>query len=229
MSNLPTVLIVADVETTGVTPDSKIVEVSLVEVDHSFKVIESLSSYINPGCPIPPATSAVHHITDSMVKDAPSEEQFFHNLLGLKLNPTIFVAHNAAFDYQFLGKHFHPDTVILDTLRLVRQLYPAPDVVENHKLQTLRYTFGLDAGRAHSADGDTMTLVSLLQFIAEDKGLDIAEMIELASQRIEIKVWPFGKHKGTKVSDLPKDYVKWALREMKTLDADHLAALEAQL
>lgn len=226
---LPDVMIVADVETTGVSPDSKIVEVSLVEVDKDLEVVHALSSHINPGIHIPASASAIHHITDSMVADAPTETQFFSRLAGLKAKPVIFVAHNAAFDWQFLSPYFHPESVILDTLRLARHVFPAPDVVENHKLQTLRYTFNLDAGRAHSADGDTLTLVSLIKLIAQEHNLSVEEMVELAARRLAIKSLPFGKHAGVPLEDLPKDYVRWALGNMTRLDADHRAALEAVL
>ncbi len=218
-------MIIADVETTGVTPNDKIVEVSLIEVDADLNVVATLTSHINPGMPIPPGASAIHHVTDTMVASAPTEEQFFRGLSGLRNQPVIFVAHNAPFDWQFLGKHFHPDCVILDTLRLVRHLYPTP-AVDNHKLQTLRYTFNLDAGRAHSADGDTLTLVSLLKYVAQDQGLTIDQMIQIAKAPMVTTTSPFGNHKGVAVSALPKQYVKWALENMN-LDSDHRAALEA--
>jgi hypothetical protein len=31
-------------------------------------------------------------------------------------------------------------------------------------------------------------------------------------------VWPFGKHKGTRVEDVPTDYLEWALRETDIAD-----------
>ncbi|MCY1465055.1 hypothetical protein D9M71_831560 [compost metagenome] len=40
---------------------------------------------------------------------------------------------------------------------------------------------------------------------------------------------PFGKHKGAKLCNLPKDYVSWALKNMDALNPDLRAALEAQL
>lgn len=226
---LPDVMIVADVETTGVSPDSKIVEVSLVEVGKDLEVIHTISSLINPGVRIPASASAVHHITDAMVAQAPTEAEFFNRFAALKAQPVVFVAHNAAFDWRFLSRYFHPESVILDTLRLARHVFPAPDVVDNHKLQTLRYTFNLDAGRAHSADGDTLTLVSLIKLIAQEYNLSVEEMVELAARRLAIKSLPFGKHAGVPLENLPKDYVRWALGNMTRLDADQRAALEAVL
>lgn len=39
------------------------------------KVVEEFSTLVNPLCHIPEETSAVNHITDDMVKDAPVLEQ----------------------------------------------------------------------------------------------------------------------------------------------------------
>lgn len=216
--------IAADVETSGFGPQAKIVEVALTEVNADLSIGASVASLINPGIPIPPSASAVHHITDAMVAESPTEEQFFAQFPGLASEPAVVIAHNAAFDIQYLGKHFHPDSTTLCTLRLARHLYPD---LENHKLQTLRYTFNLDAGRAHSADGDTLVLVNLLKYIHEDTGLDLIQMYELAKSPVLVKNMPFGKHKGTALVDLPKDYVTWALKNMSNLEPDLRAALEA--
>lgn len=219
-------IICADVETTGFPPDGKVVEVALTEIDMDLEVQFSTSSLINPGEHIPASASAIHHITDDMVADAPTLDEFFARFPGINSEPAVFVAHNAAFDIQFLGDYFHPDTTTLCTYRLVRQLYPELD---NHKLQTLRYEFGLDAGRAHSADGDTLVLVSLLKFIAQDKGLSIVEMYELARSPIRITKMPFGKHRSKPLADLPKDYVRWALKNIDNLEPDLRVSLEAVL
>lgn len=219
-------LICADVETTGFGPEARIVEVALTEIDMHLNVVAELHSLINPCISIPPSASAVHHITDGMVADAPTVDQFFGKLGGLCREPAVVIAHNAAFDIQYLGPYFHPDSTTLCTLRLVRHLYPD---LENHKLQTLRYTFGLDAGRAHSADGDTLVLVNLLKFIAQDKGMTIAEMYDLARSPVPVKKMPFGKHRGSEIQALPKDYVKWALKNIDNLEPDLRLALEAAL
>ena len=218
--------IAADTETTGFGPTAKVVEIALAEVGEDMQELDALASYINPEMPIPPSASAVHHITDSMVSGAPTIEEFFSDMIWTQVEDVTVIAHNAAFDMQYLAPHFKPGTRSLCTLRLVRHLYPE---LENHKLQTLRYAFDLDAGRAHSADGDTTVLVSLLQHVHRDKGLTLNEMFELAGSRLNITKMPFGKHKGQLIVDLPKSYVRWALDNMASLDDDHRAALEAVL
>ena len=60
-----------DLETTGINLSSdRIIEIAIVKVlpDNTRRVKRKL---INPLIPIPAASSAIHGITDDMVKDAP--------------------------------------------------------------------------------------------------------------------------------------------------------------
>ena len=64
-----------DLETTGVNLGTdRIVEIAIVKIltDGTKSVKRKL---INPGMPIPKASSEVHGITDDMVKDAPTFKQ----------------------------------------------------------------------------------------------------------------------------------------------------------
>jgi DNA polymerase-3 subunit epsilon len=64
-----------DLETTGVNLSTdRIIEVAIIEIlqDGTRQVKRKL---LNPGIPIPPETTAIHGITDEMVKDAPSFKQ----------------------------------------------------------------------------------------------------------------------------------------------------------
>ena len=93
-----------DVETTGLDPTSdEIIEIAMVPFDFSadgrvFAVHDSFERFRDPGCPIPPAVTALTGITDAM-------------LAGASVNPTeieaflaravLVVAHNANFDRRF--------------------------------------------------------------------------------------------------------------------------------
>ena len=60
-----------DLETTGVDPDNdRIVQIALVRVEPGG-ARRTFTSLVNPGRPIPPQATAVHHITDDDVKDQP--------------------------------------------------------------------------------------------------------------------------------------------------------------
>lgn len=64
-------LVIIDLETTGVSPElDRIVQVAYIQVEPNGSISQA-SSLVNPGIPIPPAATAVHHIKDSDVIEAP--------------------------------------------------------------------------------------------------------------------------------------------------------------
>ena len=101
-------------------------------VDDDLNVVRSGGGVINPGCRIPPATSAVHGLTDRDVADALSADEYFWSEFGnsLKESEVCLIAHNAKFDAHFLRPHLAGEFHIMCTLKLARTLYPD---LENHK------------------------------------------------------------------------------------------------
>lgn len=73
MITLTRPLILLDTETTGFDTDNdRIIELGFQVYEGEFPgngPTREWRSYINPGVPIPPATTAVHHITDAMVQN----------------------------------------------------------------------------------------------------------------------------------------------------------------
>ena len=64
-----------DLETTGINiVNDRIVEISIIKINIDNSE-ESKTWLINPTIPIPPMTSAIHGITDEMVKDKPVTEK----------------------------------------------------------------------------------------------------------------------------------------------------------
>ena len=74
-----------DIEGTGVNPETdRIVQVG-VSVLHPDMSRVKWSSLVNPGIPIPPEATEIHHITDEDVKDAPPFGEIARTLvLGLR-------------------------------------------------------------------------------------------------------------------------------------------------
>ena len=65
-----------DLETTGVNVvNDRIVEISVIKVNPSGKE-DSKTWLINPGIPIPNVVSAIHGITDEMVKNEPTFKDY---------------------------------------------------------------------------------------------------------------------------------------------------------
>ena len=69
-----------DLETTGVNiVNDRIVEISVIKVNPSGKE-DSKTWLINPGIPIPNVVSAIHGITDEMVKNEPSFKDYANEI-----------------------------------------------------------------------------------------------------------------------------------------------------
>ena len=218
--------VLVDTETTGVGADDKVCEVAYCEIDDKFNIIKAGSSLINPGIPIHYAASAVNGITDAMVADAPTLDDYMAAQGDPLRGDVTLIAHNLAFDHRFLKAYVDEDVGMLCTLKCARVLYPE---AANHKQGTLAAMLGIQVARekAHSADGDTDVLLQLLQCLCRDAGTDLYGLLEVQQRPRPIKAMPFGKWKGTLLKDLPATYVFWLLNKTTNLDADLRTALEA--
>lgn len=151
--------VVFDLETTGVsTQRDAIIEISAVKVKGGA-VADTFSTLVNPGRPIPHAASAVNHITDEMVADAPDIAAVFPQFLAFA-GDSVLVGHNIqSFDLQFLnqasmelyGKTLDNDYI--DTLYMARSCLPR---LSHHRLVDLAAHFRISAEGAHRALNDCM-------------------------------------------------------------------------
>ena len=101
-------VLVFDTETTGVDKSARIVQIACAlycKNEDSTWVCESLHNYlINPLCPIPPQTTAVHGITDEMVADAPTIDIVWDTINPLFHSADVHIAHNHSFDERILAQ-----------------------------------------------------------------------------------------------------------------------------
>jgi DNA polymerase III epsilon subunit family exonuclease len=168
-----------DVETTGLSAIAcKLVELSGVKFklgassSASNLELDTFSALINPGEPIPPEVSALHGITDAMVKDAPRVDSVlpqFYQWCGSAAD-TVLIAHNASFDVEFLKVNSQrlclelPSHAVIDTLALAQCL--VQDSL-NHKLKTLSEHFGFAGSLYHRALDDSMYVQKLFAKLVE--------------------------------------------------------------
>lgn len=216
-----------DTETTGVSKDDKICEIAFSQVDEHLNVLYSTRSLINPERPISHGAGAVNGLTDAMVADAPTIEEFMAGegqvLLG---DDVVIVAHNAAFDMKYLAPHLTEGTQSLCTLKAAKIIYPDAD---NHKLVTLAYMLGIlgERGQAHSASGDVAQLIEVVRCMMRDGQHSLEELLHVQNIPVVITKMAFGKHKGVKLCDLPKQYVTWLLTKCDNLNSDLRVSLLA--
>jgi DNA polymerase-3 subunit epsilon len=156
-----------DVETTGTSPSrDRVTEVGVVAVDRDGEAwrVAEWSSLVNPGIPIPPEIAWLTGISDQMVRSAPPFAGIAEHLYDT-FEDSLFVAHNARFDFGFLKSEFARAGIawnarMLCTVRLSRRLYPDRG---SHSLDAIAARFGLDDSERHRALGDARLLWGFVQ------------------------------------------------------------------
>lgn len=202
-------------------------DIGIVELDEDLSILRSWGSLIDPQRKISPGAMGVHHITDAMVQYEPTLAEFFEMYGPILSRPnSLYIGHNIQFDIKAVAGH---DQAYLDanhqricTLKLSRKQWPDND---NHKLQTLRYQFSLDAGTAHRALGDALATASLARMIARLNNTNVHGLLAMSKKPLDGSYkLTFGKHKGMKLKDVPADYRVW-LRRQVDIDPDVREAL----
>ncbi|MEZ4387012.1 MAG: exonuclease domain-containing protein [Candidatus Krumholzibacteriia bacterium] len=160
---LPTVIM--DTETTGL--DVRVDQiVSLGAVcAHGTRLFRSrlMDSLVDPGRPIPPASTRVHGITDRMVRDGRAFPEVWADFQRLARNRVV-VGHNVPFDLTILHaecrRHGQPwrAPVFIDTLRLASLLNPT---LGNYDLENLAGLYRIDVHGRHTALGDALVTAEL--------------------------------------------------------------------
>jgi exodeoxyribonuclease X len=218
---------VIDTETASL--DGGVCDIAIALIDENLNVLDAVESLIDPERPISPSASAVHHITDEMVADKPTLAEFMEMTAYPFSRPNLVLCgHNVQFDIRACKEFITAPYTKLCTLKLARTFWPD---AENHQLQTLRYMLKLEAGKdAHRAMGDVITCVNLMRYMADQYNTDLNGLIELSRAPLSLDTrFPFGKHKGQRLRDIPLSYVRWALDNMHDLDPDLREALASRI
>ncbi|MEX0339014.1 MAG: exonuclease domain-containing protein [Arenibacterium sp.] len=177
-----------DTETTGLSVETDaIVQLGAVRVLNGRLVEgEYLNSFVNPGRPIPSASTNIHGVTDDDVRDAPdiaTAGRAFHHFA----RDAVLVAHNAPFDIGLLRKSqsemgvewTHP---VLDTVLLSAVVF---GTTEEHSLDALcdRLDIIIPADLRHTALGDaTATGEVLVKLLPLLEGMGVQTFGELIEQ-----------------------------------------------
>lgn len=166
-----------DVETTGRDASvDRVVEVGIV-VGRNAEVVARYNWLIHPGIPIPAEVTAVHGITDEMVKDKPRFEEVAGEIAAA-LRGCVPSAYNALFDKAFMmgemarAKHdvtgipaFQRETEWLDPLVWARDIQSDQ---KSRALGDVAERLGVKLEQAHRASDDAEAALRVLYALGKD-------------------------------------------------------------
>ncbi len=165
---MPRTYIALDLETTGLSVDhDAIIEIGAVKFTGE-ETLDTFSTFVNPGRPIPPEITQLTGIRDADVVGAPSVYDVLPRLDRFAGQLPV-IGHNVAFDLGFIQRHSHLlENEGLDTFELASVLLPH---AERYSLTALSRLLRIKLEHAHRALHDaqaTRDLFNALLYQAAD-------------------------------------------------------------
>lgn len=231
--NLKNPLVFFDLETTGINiTTDRIVEISYLKIYPNGKEV-STTYLVNPERPIPPESTAIHKITDDMVKDKPTFKELAKTIAKDLEGCDIAGYNSNRFDVPLLMEEILRAGVDIDLSH--RKFVDVQTIFHKKEQRTLTAAYKFYCGKeldgAHSAKADTQATYEVLKgqldkyddlendvnFLAEysiqNRNVDFAGRIVLNEDDVE--VFNFGKYKGRPVEEILKTdlgYYNWMMQ-----------------
>jgi DNA polymerase III subunit epsilon len=221
-----------DLETTGINlATDRIVEIAIVKISANGEK-QVKRRLINPGMPIPQASTDVHGITDEMVKDAPSFKQVANEVRQFLLNCDMGGYNSNRFDLPMLAEEFLragqdfdvAGCELVDVQRIFHLMEP------RNLSAAYRFYCQKELTDAHSAEADATAtweileaqvlrypqlgnnLESVLKITGREEIVDFARRFVMENGQ---EVFNFGKHKGKTVVRVLREepqYYDWMMK-----------------
>ena len=182
--------VVFDTETTGLAPSrDRIIELAAIRFVSGVPT-EIFETFITPEKPISPEASAINHVTDEMVAEAPTISQVLPSLESF-VGKSPLVAHNLAFDLKFI--YYSGSNIIdtprkyFDTLKISQKMLKRPKSqydkelemwetgydsdydIHDYKLETLADYYNITFPCKHRAAADAIVTGKLFLGLINDK------------------------------------------------------------
>jgi DNA polymerase III subunit epsilon len=174
---------VVDVETSGLSSRwHRVLQVGVVVINGEGTVLDSWSSLVRPRWrrAFRLGPRHIHGLTRASLRGAPREREVMAEL-ATRLQGTVFTAHNAKFDADFLRRSAQrtrqqlPLSPQLDTLWLSRRLDPEREL--SHRLGDVCARYGIANERPHDALEDALATAALLPHLLRAHGIDSADRL----------------------------------------------------
>jgi DNA polymerase III subunit epsilon len=232
MLQLTKSLAVIDLETTGINFGSdRIIEIAILKIQPDGKKILK-RKLINPEIPIPPASTAVHGITDEMIKDAPAFKQVANELKQFIENCDLAGYNSNRFDIPMLAEEFM--RIGMEFESKGRKMVDVQRIFHLMEQRTLSAAYKFYCNKtlegAHGAEADATAtwevleaqvlkypqlgnnVDSILKCTGEEEVVDYARRFILVNG---VEIFNFGKHKGRPVPEVLKSepqYYDWMMK-----------------
>ncbi len=162
--------VVIDTETTGLRAyaGDEICSISLLEMRGFELTGREYSTLINPGRQIHADSTAIHHLTNEDVRDAPLIEEAILDIVEF-IDDAVLIGHHICFDIRFLNKTLQKellchlrnpwlDTMLLYLVQTTRVGHYTLDEVARHA--------GIGLQGRHTAHGDAMIAAGVFRRLA---------------------------------------------------------------
>lgn len=225
-------LAVIDLETTGTNvATDRIIEIAIIKV-FPDKSVQTKVKRIHPGMPIPPASTAIHGISDEDIKDCPTFKQCANELRQYMENCDLAGYNSNRFDIPLLVEEFLRAGLDFDTKD--RKFIDVQKIFHLMEKRTLSAAYKFycdkDLTNAHSAEADALATYEILEaqlsryeqlqaevaplaeFTKEDDYVDFARRMVVQNG---VEMFNFGKYKGRAVREVLKiepQYYDWMMK-----------------
>ena len=182
---------VIDTETTGTDPATdKVIELAIVVFEYCAesgavgRVVGRYDAFEDPGMPIPPESTAIHGITDDMVRGHRLDESAIGQLLD---GVGIVIAHNARFDRMFLEQRLAVFAALPWGCSWQEVAWHEAGIGSS-KLEYLAYRYGFFY-EGHRAAADCLALLEILQQPFAQSGKPVLMQLLESARRPSFRLW----------------------------------------
>ena len=186
--------VVLDTETTGMNSLSdKVIELGMIVFEYDpqsaqvIRVSRVFNELEDPGFPIPPESTEIHHITNEMVKGKTINDQEVHELLE---GVSLVIAHNARFDRPFVENRW-PIFATLPWGCSIHDVNWRANGVGSAKLEYLAMLQGFFYD-AHRAVTDCWALLEILNMPLTLEHQTVAQTMFDSIEKMEHQVYAIG-------------------------------------
>ncbi|HEY1032135.1 MAG TPA: 3'-5' exonuclease [Flavipsychrobacter sp.] len=225
-------IIFFDIESTGTDhAKDRIIDLAMVKLMPDGTRM-SMTKRVNPGMPIPPASTAIHGISDEDVKDAPLFKMVAHDIYEWMKGCDLAGYNSNKFDIPMLAEEFLRVDIHVDFTE--RHMIDVQQIFFKMEARTLAAAYKFYCNKllenAHSAEADTLATIEILEAQLDrynDLGLEVKQLHDFTSgepmvdyaRRMVMKdghpIFNFGKYKGQRVEDVfnrEPQYYDWMMQ-----------------